>query len=200
MCYYVVMENIHEVVKNNLVELRKKRGLTQLELAEKINYSNKAVSRWENGEVTPDLETLNKLAKIYDVPLASIIQKNGIRKDAKANQISNANKIVIALLGVVLVWFIAIITYVSIKLIYNIDYWQIFVWAVPLSFVVTVVFSLMWWKKPMSVAVISGLVWTLLTAIYVQLLPYNLFFIYSIGIPVQVALILWLFIKKKTCL
>ena len=200
MCYYVVMENINEVVKNNLVELRKKRGLTQLELAEKINYSNKAVSRWENGEVTPDLETLNKLAKIYDVPLASIIQKNGIRKDAKANQISNANKIVIALLGVVLVWFIAIITYVSIKLIYNIDYWQIFVWAVPLSFVVTVVFSLMWWKKPMSVAVISGLVWTLLTAIYVQLLPYNLFFIYSIGIPVQVALILWLFIKKKTCL
>ena len=200
MCYYVVMENINEVVKNNLVELRKKRELTQLELAEKINYSNKAVSRWENGEVTPDLETLNKLAKIYDVPLASIIQKNGIRKDAKANQISNANKIVIALLGVVLVWFIAIITYVSIKLIYNIDYWQIFVWAVPLSFVVTVVFSLMWWKKPMSVAVISGLVWTLLTAIYVQLLPYNLFFIYSIGIPVQVALILWLFIKKKTCL
>lgn len=194
------MENINEVVKNNLVELRKKRGLTQLELAEKINYSNKAVSRWENGEVTPDLETLNKLAKIYDVPLASIIQKNGIRKDAKANQISNANKIVIALLGVVLVWFIAIITYVSIKLIYNIDYWRIFVWAVPLSFVVTVVFSLMWWKKPMSVAVISGLVWTLLTAIYVQLLPYNLFFIYSIGIPVQVALILWLFIKKKTCL
>ena len=58
---------VKETVKDNLVRLRREHKLTQLELSEKINYSDKAISRWETGEVTPDVETLEQLARLYDV-------------------------------------------------------------------------------------------------------------------------------------
>ena len=44
------MENIKENIKENLIMLRKSKKLTQKQLAEKFNYSDKAVSRWENGK------------------------------------------------------------------------------------------------------------------------------------------------------
>lgn len=57
------MKAIKEVLIENLISLRKEHKLTQLELAEKIGYSDKAVSRWEHGEVLPDVETLDKIAE-----------------------------------------------------------------------------------------------------------------------------------------
>ena len=64
------MSTVKELVRDNLVRLRKEKGLTQLELSMRINYSDKAISRWETGEVTPDVETLASLAALYDVPIS----------------------------------------------------------------------------------------------------------------------------------
>lgn len=63
------MSDIRATVKENLIRLRHENKLTQLELAQRINYSDKAVSRWETGEVTPDVETLATLADLYHVPV-----------------------------------------------------------------------------------------------------------------------------------
>ena len=62
---------VKETVKDNLVRLRREHKLTQLELSEKINYSDKAISRWETGEVTPDVETLEQLARLYEIPITA---------------------------------------------------------------------------------------------------------------------------------
>lgn len=59
------MKSVSEIVISNLIKLRKKSGLTQIELSQKINYSDKAISRWEKGEVIPSIEVLEKLAEIY---------------------------------------------------------------------------------------------------------------------------------------
>ena len=59
------MENINQVVGNNIKTLRKANNMTQFELAEKLNYSNKAISRWESGEIVPDVATLNKICEIF---------------------------------------------------------------------------------------------------------------------------------------
>ena len=68
------MKNIREIVAGNLLALRKENKLTQIELAKMINFSDKAVSRWENGEVLPDLETLERVAKVYRVPLTYLME------------------------------------------------------------------------------------------------------------------------------
>ena len=76
------MKEIREIVSENLTELRKEKKLTQLELAEKINYSDKAVSKWENGDTLPDIETLQKLCDFYGVTL-DYLTHEGSRKDKK---------------------------------------------------------------------------------------------------------------------
>ena len=51
-------EQLKQTVANNIAQLRKSKGLTQLELAERLNYSDKAVSKWERGEGLPDVLVL----------------------------------------------------------------------------------------------------------------------------------------------
>lgn len=61
-------------IANNLVKLRKKNGLSQEELAEKIGVSRQAVSKWERAESSPDTDNLIALAKVYDMPLDDMIK------------------------------------------------------------------------------------------------------------------------------
>ena len=63
------MNDLNFIIAKNLTELRKKNGLTQAELAEKLNYSDKAVSKWEKGESLPGIEVLYKLGELYGVSL-----------------------------------------------------------------------------------------------------------------------------------
>ena len=59
------MNTLEQIVANNLTELRKEKKWTQAELAEKINYSDKSVSKWELGEALPDLKVLKQMADLY---------------------------------------------------------------------------------------------------------------------------------------
>ena len=68
------MSNLRETVSQNLVRLRKENNLTQIELSQKINFSDKAVSRWEKGEVLPDIETIEKLSEVFGVPMSAILE------------------------------------------------------------------------------------------------------------------------------
>ena len=70
------MKSVSEIVISNLIKLRKKSGLTQIELSQKINYSDKAISRWEKGEVIPSIEVLEKLAEIYQVNIVYFFEEH----------------------------------------------------------------------------------------------------------------------------
>ena len=62
----------------NLVRFRKAAGLTQLELAEKLMYSNKTVSKWERGESVPDIFTLKSIAEIYGVTVNAVYLRDAL--------------------------------------------------------------------------------------------------------------------------
>ena len=59
--------------KNIIHELRTKKGLSQDELAEKVYVTRQAVSRWENGETTPNTETLKLLSELFDVSINTLL-------------------------------------------------------------------------------------------------------------------------------
>lgn len=77
------MSDIRTTVKENLIRLRHEHKLTQLELSQRINYSDKAISRWENGDVTPDVETLAALAELYGVPITVFFLPAGAQLSAE---------------------------------------------------------------------------------------------------------------------
>ena len=187
------MENYKEIVSENLVKLRKQKKWTQLEFAEKLNYSNKAVSRWEKGEVLPDVETLAQIAQIYDIELLELLKKQTEKKieSTRNKEAIKGTKLTITLLAILSVWVVSTTFFVVHNIVEGFSFWQIFLWAVPASFLVATIFSSIWATIPVTLSMITCLMWTLLASTYVQFLQYNLWVIFIIGAPVQACLILW---------
>ena len=70
---------LKDIVAKNLVELRKIFGFTQLEKAEKLNYSDKAVSRWERAQAIPDAKVLLQLAELFGVTVDYLLGRTSYR-------------------------------------------------------------------------------------------------------------------------
>lgn len=191
------MKDIKEIIASNIIALRKKHNMTQGELADKLKYSDNAVSRWERAEVTPNVETLMQISEIFEVPFASLVEENVVKIATEHDKKQFINKLAVTLLFVSLIWFIATIGFVYAKLIFNSNIWMIFIWAVPCSCLVLLPFNDQWGKYVYRFVILSVFQWSLLACIYLQFLKYNLWLIFIIGVPVQMALGVWAFIKPK---
>ena len=192
------MKELKDVVAENLVFLRKRSKLTQLELAEKLNYSDKSVSKWEHGETLPDIEVLKKLADLYNVTLDYIVSDEKHEDKAKFyKQTSNVqNQIIISLLGISFVWLAAAMIFVYSNIILNANYWLVFIWALPVCAVVLFYFNKVWGNSKLLYIIASCFVWTLLLCIYLQFLTYNMYLIFLIALPAQSAIVLWSKLKQ----
>ena len=184
------MKEIKEIVSDNLVAFRKARKLTQLELADMIGYSDKAVSRWEHGEVTPDIETLDRLAKIYGINISAFFEERPNLEKERKLSLQIGNKLTITLLSIVSVWFLITIAYIYGKIIMNENFWHLFILAVPLSCVLGIIFNSIWGKRIYTFVILSVFVWSLLTWFYLYWINYNMWILFFIGIPIQVAIVL----------
>ena len=138
------MNDIKQVIAKNLISLRKKHHLTQNELAEKLNYSDNAISRWEHAEVTPSIETLEQIANIYNVPLTSLIEDNAVKTAQLNDKRQLVNKLAGVLITASIVWFMATIIFVMARLIWDYTFWQIYIWSIPIVAVVMMPFHHYW--------------------------------------------------------
>lgn len=188
------MREINAVVAKNLIELRKNKKLTQLELAEKLSVSDKSVSKWENGNGIPSIEVFMDLAELYGVTVDYILhegseeeKKQLVKKPGK----EPTNKLVIALLAVSLVWIIACILYLYVSIFTDTYYWMCFLWSVPVSCILLIIFNGIWGKRKYTFWLSAILSWSLLTCVYLQLIELNLWLIFILGIPIQISIILW---------
>ncbi|BCR35473.1 helix-turn-helix domain-containing protein [Mariniplasma anaerobium] len=145
------MEKIKEIFAENLIHYRKTLGLTQLDLAEKLHYSDKAISKWERGESLPDVVTLKEISKIFNITVDQLISKHAYNKNVPEVHVIEAKKqtifnLKLALLSGSAILFIAIIVFVVLTLIYpQKDYiWLVFIYSIPLiciSFLLFAIFS-----------------------------------------------------------
>ena len=77
------MKSIGETIAN----LRKQKGMTQSELAEKMNVTDKAVSKWERDLSCPDINTISKLADVLDVSVEELLKTK--KQDYSNNKIKD---------------------------------------------------------------------------------------------------------------
>lgn len=71
---------------NKLYELRKQKGLSQEELANRLNVSRQTVSKWEVGESTPDMEKLVAISELFDISLDELVLDKAVKKDEASEQ------------------------------------------------------------------------------------------------------------------
>jgi transcriptional regulator with XRE-family HTH domain len=72
-CFIILSKEINMSLNATIANIRKTNGLTQEEFAERLFVTRQAVSRWKNGETTPTLETLKKVAQIFNVSASELL-------------------------------------------------------------------------------------------------------------------------------
>ena len=196
------MENIKSNIAKNISELRQKNGLTQAELAEKLNYSDKAVSKWERAESTPDITVLAEIAELFEVPLDYLIKSEHEQESVRNSQnrwLKAHNYAIITGMSILLVWLIATFLFVVITLASKKGtvHWLSFVYAVPVSMIVWLVMNSIWFNRKRNYLIVSLLMWSILISVYVTVLTmgFNIWLIFVLGIPGQIIIALWSKIK-----
>jgi transcriptional regulator with XRE-family HTH domain len=190
-------ENFNMVVSKNLTTYRKLNNLTQLDLAEKLNYSDKAISKWERGECLPDAYTLYQIATLYGISVNDLFASETNIKPIKANK--KFKPFFITLLSSCLVWLVATVLFVLLTMIFpNMpNLWFTFIVAIPVNFIVLIVFTSVYHSKIGQFISVSGLVWTAILTLdlFLKQVIGQTALLYFIGIPLQVAVIFWYALK-----
>lgn len=182
------------IVASNITMYRKAAGLTQLELAEKLNYSDKAISKWERGESLPDLYVLHTIAEMFGITLNDLVS---VTERPKQN-VNKLNRIVILLLSIGLTWLVAIISFAFLMIFSVRMVWMPFIYAIPVSAIVSIVFSKIWKYRKLLFFSISALYYTIPLSICMQISwRYNMYVLFFVAIPLQILTILWFFRKKR---
>ena len=120
------MDNINLTVAKNLSDLRKQNKLTQLEVAEKLNYSDKAVSKWEQGESLPGIEVLYRLSRLYGVSLDYLVGDERAPEPKAVQPTVRSRRRIITLLSVLAVWLTSTILYIAFDISLGKGIWMVF--------------------------------------------------------------------------
>jgi len=196
------MKDIKAIFARNLTELRNYNQMTQLELAEKLNYTDKAVSKWERGESLPDVVVLLDIAKLFGVTLDYLFEEEHtfIERFNGKKKMGKYSHGVITCLAILLVWFVAVLTFVILQLAgVSSNEWLCFIYALPTSGIVWLVFNSIWFNRKRNYIIISLLMWSGLTSLHVSFLTFgmNIWRVYLVGIPAQIIIILWSIMKRR---
>ena len=202
------IENLRKTIKDNLIKYRKAAGLTQVQLAQKLGYSDKSVSKWEREEGVPDIYILKQIADLYNITVNDLISSSPVTigekiKEKTTKFLTGRNKLLITLLAIGIVWFVAVTTYVILDLaipdISGALLANVYVYAIPISCIVAIVFNSLWGKKRINFILVSALIWTTTLSLFLTLKDYldKISELFIIAIPLQVLTILFFLLEKR---
>lgn len=195
------MNDLKQIIANNITNLRKEKNLTQLEFANKLNYSDKAISKWERAESIPDIVVLKQIADLFGITVDYLLNEHTTNEkliviEDKIKS-STLNKISLSLLSASPIWIVATIIFSLISIFKGVYVWCVFYISIPLTLLMFLIFNTLWGNRRNNYIIVSCLVWSILLCIYLCLIKYNLWQLFILGIPAQLAIILWSTLKFK---
>ncbi len=198
------MDNIKELFAQNLIHYRKTLGLTQLDLAERLNYSDKAISKWERGESLPDVITLKEIAGIFNLTIDQLISKHAYNKDIPELHVIETKKqtifnLKLALLSGSAILFVAIIVFVILTLVkpeqqYT---WLVFIYSIPLICIAFLLFAIFSKKNKLIILFAELFAFSISLVSFLSLDIANTWLVFLIPIPVFFILYFSLSLKSE---
>lgn len=204
-------EKLKKQLGANIAAYRKSMGLTQAGLAEKLNYSDKAVSKWERAESVPDVLTLTQLAELFDVTVNDLLvdpdelpEQTGKVEQVMSAAVEKAmkrkaNKRIILGLSSLMVWFVALLMFVIFSSLDVPKSWIAFIYALPADAIVRLSLRSAWKDFRKNQWLVSGIMWGTILSIFMTLLlffDFNFWKVFLLGIPGQLAIFLAFRLKK----
>lgn len=208
-------EKLKRRIGGNIAACRKRCGMTQAELAEKLSYSDKAVSKWERGESIPDVLTMAALAELFGVTVDSLLADpdalpeeatgldEAMRAVAAKTLKRKADKGSILMLSSLLVWGVALLIYVVLSSIGLPNSWVAFFYAIPVNAIVLLSLRSAWRDFRWNRTLISFIIWGCILSLYITFRVFmrvSVWRLFLLGIPGQAAVWLWfrmLWVKKR---
>jgi transcriptional regulator with XRE-family HTH domain len=208
------MEDLKKCIAKNIQSLRKETGLTQSQLAERLNYSDKAVSKWERGDSVPDIAVLKQIADMFGVTVDYLLCseheepapppcEEEIRPDTDSvSRQSVRTRGFVTGMSILLVWLAALILFLVFDTA-EIDvrsHWIVFACAVPASLVLWLVMNSIWFNRRRNYLIISLLMWSVLILAFVTVWIFvrrALWLISLPGIPGQAIIVMWSRLKQS---
>ena len=187
------MQELRQTIGKNIVLLRTQAKQTQAEFAQQLNYTDKAVSKWERGDSVPDITVLKQIADRFGVTVDYLLHEHTEQDRVQlAEEVRDKrrNHLLISAIAVLGVWFLALLVFSVVYAVTHARLWQAFAAAFPASLVVALVFNSIWGGRRWNYLIISLLIWSVLLLLYVLLLQYNPWSIFLIGIPGQIVVLL----------
>ena len=187
------MNDIKDIFAKNLSELRQASGMTQLELGERLNYSDKTVSKWERGESIPDAGILKQIADVFGVTVDYLLDPEHAAGAAPAavleeNDTFYRRHMTIRRIVLAGVWLLSFVIIVLCWIVTRKFFWLILIWTLPVSFLLSIIFTSLWSRNKGrdNYIFISLFIFSILLAIYLSALKANLWMLFLIMIPVEV--------------
>lgn len=182
------------IIASNLTNYRKQAGFSQLDLAKKLNYSNKNISKWENGETTPNIFVLKNIADVYGIKVDDLLtEKSDLAEygqEMKNKQASRRKKIFKAtflFLAIAILFTVASIAIYVLTLtnVTGFNKWLIYLYILPLSFLCVYIFIRVE-KKLIDIVSLSLIGWSICLCIYLSFISMeNIEYIFLVGFAYQ---------------
>lgn len=189
--------DLKKLLADNLQYYRKLNNYTQAEIAEILNYTDKAVSKWERAESIPDLLVINQLANLYKITIDDLLKEERIIPKNK----KTLNNVLISMISAGIVWLVATIVFVALRIALPdfLKSWLAFIYAIPVSMIVLLVFTNIWGDKIHRFITLTIFYWTIPLSIFLSFdkSDRKLWLLFIIVIPIQVITILYFFIIKQ---
>lgn len=190
------MDNFKKIVAENIIKLRTSKGMTQAELGEMLSYSDKSISKWERADALPDAYVLKKIADLFDVTVDYLLNEHSPDEKIVVEKPRTYSRTVISVITMIGIWTLALFAFV-ITWLCSMPTPLIFAYTVPVSLIVLLVLNSVWGIGKLNMFIISGIVWGLITCVYLTFYQSNWWQLFIVGFPAQIIIILSFFIKKK---
>ena len=193
------MDEFKRTVAKNLTALRTSMNLTQAQLGEKLNYSDKSVSKWERGDSVPDVFVLKKIADMSGVTVDWLLTDHeGEPVIVPAEQrVHRYSRRFITLTVIAGIWALAVLIFVALWMTGQFT-WLVFIYAVPVTLITMLVLNSVWGERSNNLYIISGILWGIICAVYLTFLSHNWWQLFLPGVPAQIIILFAFSIKNKT--
>ena len=188
-------EDLKAVVAANIIKLRNAAGLTHAQLGEKLNYSDKTISKWERAEALPDAASLKAMGEIFGVTVDLLLTDDSLWKSPPPER-AEYSKSAITLVSITGIWTVAVLTFVILWLC-GIVYWQTFVYAVPVSLVTLLSLNASFHRMRWMELIVGLLVASSIFTVYLALVSFNLWQLLLVILPAEAVVFFSFRIRKR---
>ena len=185
---------------SNIIKLRTEAGMTQAELGEKLNYSDKTISKWERGEAIPDAYVLTQMAEIFGVTVDYLLSSHDAwespeQQAARQEEAGYSVNMIIAI-SVLGVWTMALTIFVLLWL-FDIILWETFIVALPVSILTYMVLICVFRRRQHLQFVIAAFVLSMFILLYFTLPMQKPWQLFLIAIPAEIIVFLSCNIRRR---